>query len=80
MFGKISKIARPYYRYYTGKFAVDSLIFFITDRCNFRCKTCFNVENMESANKPDLTLDEIRRISNSIGRLNNLYISGGEPV
>ena len=80
MFGKISKIARPYYRYYTGKFAVDSLSFFITDRCNFRCKTCFNVENMESANKPDLTLDEIRRISNSIGRLNNLYISGGEPV
>lgn len=80
MFHTINKIAKPYFRYYTNKFAVDSLIFFITDRCNFRCKTCFNVENMENANTDNLSLDEIRKISNSFGELNGLYISGGEPV
>ena len=80
MFRKLNKIVRPYFRYYTKKFAVDSLIFFITDRCNFRCKTCFNVENMENANTANLSLDEIRKISNSFGKLNSLFISGGEPV
>ena len=80
MFRKLNKIVRPYFRYYANKFAVDSLIFFITDRCNFRCKTCFNVENMENPNTADLSLDEIRRISNSLGRLNSLFISGGEPA
>ncbi|MFQ5714753.1 MAG: radical SAM protein [Candidatus Scalinduaceae bacterium] len=80
MFRKLNKIFRPYFRYYTKQFAVDSLIFFITDRCNFRCKTCFNVENMENASTSDLSIDEIKQISNSFGKLNSLFISGGEPV
>ena len=79
MFHRLNKIVRLYFKYYTNRFAVDSLIFFITDRCNFRCKTCFNVENMEKANASDLSLDEIRKISNSIGKFNDLLISGGEP-
>lgn len=80
MFRKLNKIVRPYFLYHTNRFAVDSLIFFITDSCNFRCKTCFNVENMENTDSANLSLDEIRRISKSLGRLNNLFISGGEPV
>ena len=80
MFSKLNKIVTPYYRYYTKKLAVDSLIFFVTDKCNFRCKTCFNAENMENANATCLSIDEIRKISSSVGRLNTLFISGGEPV
>jgi len=34
---------------------------------------------MEKANASDLSLDEIRKISNSIGKFNDLLISGGEP-
>jgi MoaA/NifB/PqqE/SkfB family radical SAM enzyme len=35
---------------------------------------------MENANAANLSLDEIRKISNSLGKLNSLFISGGEPV
>ncbi|MBT6047464.1 MAG: radical SAM protein [Candidatus Scalindua sp.] len=80
MLRKLNKIVSPYFRLYTNKFAVDTLIYFVTDRCNFRCKTCFNAEHMDNASHSDLSIDEIKNISNSLGRLNSLFISGGEPA
>lgn len=57
------------------------LIFFVTARCNARCKMCFYEENMEkmrgSAN--ELTVDEYEKISKGIKLINILGISGGEP-
>jgi len=51
MFRELNKIIRLYFRFYTNKFAVDTLIYFVADRCNFRCKTCFNADNMYKVNK-----------------------------
>jgi len=55
------------------------LIFFVTSRCNARCATCFYWQEMETAGR-DLSLDEIERIASSLGPLETLLLSGGEPT
>lgn len=53
------------------------LIFFVTSRCNCLCSTCFNWSNLNK--RVELTLEEIKKISKSIGEFHTLLISGGEP-
>jgi len=56
------------------------LTFFVTRKCNARCPFCFYVNNSKSGvSMPELTLDEIRKISSSMGKLLWLAFSGGEP-
>lgn len=56
------------------------VVFFVTARCNARCKMCFYWRNIEKANSiKELTLDEIEKISRNLGRLQHLTITGGEP-
>lgn len=53
---------------------------FVTNRCNARCRMCFNWQNMdESKERNELTLDEIKRIAKNFGQLHSLILSGGEP-
>lgn len=54
------------------------LTFFVTSKCNYQCKTCFNWRNLNSEKK-ELSLKEINKVSESIGKLGWLLISGGEP-
>ena len=56
------------------------LIFFVTARCNSRCRTCFYWQNLENPRKDELTLAEIERISQQCGFVAYLTISGGEPT
>lgn len=59
---------------------VSYVIFFVTARCNSRCKMCFNWKNIRECNKKkELTLDEIKRISKNFNDFAYLTISGGEP-
>jgi radical SAM protein with 4Fe4S-binding SPASM domain len=56
------------------------LTFFITRKCNAACPYCFYLESTNPTN-PDiaeLSLDEIRKIAASTGRLMWLAFSGGE--
>lgn len=53
------------------------LILFITSKCNFRCEHCFYWKDINK--RDDLTFDEIRSLSNELGKIENLNISGGEP-
>lgn len=57
------------------------IIFFVTGKCNARCKMCFYEINMAKNREVDneLTIDEYEKISNSIKLINILGISGGEP-
>lgn len=57
------------------------LIFFVTARCNAKCKMCFYEENMGKmrGTANELTVDEFEKISKSIKLINILGISGGEP-
>jgi len=55
------------------------LIFFVTNRCNSRCRHCFYWQNLNKRLEEELTLLEIEKISRSMGNLLWLFLSGGEP-
>jgi MoaA/NifB/PqqE/SkfB family radical SAM enzyme len=56
------------------------LTFFLTRRCNSKCPFCFYLKSPDADDNRcgELTLDEIRKISGSIGNLLWLAFSGGE--
>ena len=53
------------------------LILFINSICNQKCEHCFYWRNLNR--KDDLTFDELLSLSKSLGRIENLNLSGGEP-
>jgi MoaA/NifB/PqqE/SkfB family radical SAM enzyme len=53
------------------------LILFINSICNLTCEHCFYWKNLNQ--RDDLTVDEIFSLSNELGRIENLNLSGGEP-
>ena len=53
------------------------LILFINSLCNMKCEHCFYWQQL---NQPDdLTLEEIVSLSEELGPIENLNLSGGEP-
>lgn len=63
-----------------GKSQPGFLIFYATNRCNFRCNFCFYGEEIEKGQKADeLSLEEIEKIAQTTGPLLQLSITGGEP-
>ena len=57
---------------------LDTVILFVTSRCNAFCKTCFYHEEL---NQPgDLTFEQIEKISHTMPRITDLWLSGGEPT
>lgn len=57
---------------------LDTLIFFVTSQCNSSCRTCFYWEEL---NQPgDLTFAEIERLSETMPRFKEIWLSGGEPT
>lgn len=56
------------------------MIFYATNRCNFRCNFCFYNEEITKGQKNDeLSLEEIEKIARTTGPLLQLSITGGEP-
>jgi len=53
------------------------LILFINSICNQKCEHCFYWRNLNR--RDDLTRDELFALSRSLGRIENLNLSGGEP-
>ncbi len=53
------------------------LILFINSLCNMKCEHCFYWQQLNQ--KTDLTFDEIVALSNELGRIEHLNLSGGEP-
>jgi MoaA/NifB/PqqE/SkfB family radical SAM enzyme len=53
------------------------LVLFINSICNMKCEHCFYWRSLNA--KDDLTGDELVRLSRSLGRVENLNLSGGEP-
>ena len=69
-------------KYFFNNFKLDELIFAITDKCPFRCKTCYYANTMDVKNEEavyGMSLDEITKISASLGHFAKLLITGGEP-
>src|SRR5262245_7099788 len=57
---------------------LNTLIFFVTSRCNATCETCFYWDELNQ--KGDLTWDEIVKLSDHTPPFTDLWFSGGEPV
>ncbi|MDQ3800812.1 MAG: radical SAM protein [Acidobacteriota bacterium] len=57
---------------------LDTVIFFVTSRCNAACETCFYHEELNK--KGDLTFAEIEKVSLSMPQITDLWLSGGEPT
>lgn len=59
-----------------------TMSFLVTDRCNLRCKHCFN-HRVEKTNyekvRNELTIDEIEKMSKSMRFFLNALLCGGEP-
>jgi MoaA/NifB/PqqE/SkfB family radical SAM enzyme len=53
------------------------LIFFINSLCNMKCEHCFYWQQLNQ--KTDLTFEEIVALSEELGPIENLNLSGGEP-
>lgn len=53
------------------------LILFINSNCNMKCEHCFYWQSLNG--RDDLTVDELIALSESLGQIENLNLSGGEP-
>jgi AdoMet-dependent heme synthase len=53
------------------------LVLFINSICNMKCEHCFYWRQLNQ--RDDLTKDELFDLSRSLGRIENLNLSGGEP-
>ncbi|MDR1148598.1 MAG: radical SAM protein [Spirochaetaceae bacterium] len=62
-----------------GKRKLESVFLFTTGKCNAKCAMCFYASDMEKKAK-DMTFDEIKKLSESAGQFNRLWLSGGEPT
>jgi len=56
---------------------LDSLVHFVTYKCNAKCSHCFFSNELNK--KGELSRDEISRVISGLGKLKVLLISGGEP-
>jgi MoaA/NifB/PqqE/SkfB family radical SAM enzyme len=57
---------------------LNTIIFFVTSRCNATCETCFYWDELNQ--KGDLSWDEIVRLSEKTPPFTDLWFSGGEPT
>ncbi len=57
----------------------EQVTFFVTPRCNARCKHCFAKATLRDSDEGVLTLGEIEKISLTMGHFTYLLIGGGEP-
>lgn len=66
------------YRLFTNNNGMPNyIIFHVTSICNSKCKTCFNWKNLNK--KDELTLNEVKKISEHIKSVEYLTLGGGEP-
>ncbi|HYJ47340.1 MAG TPA: radical SAM protein, partial [Pyrinomonadaceae bacterium] len=57
---------------------LGTVILFVTSRCNAFCKTCFYHEEL---NRPgDMTFAQLEKVSRTMPRITDLWLSGGEPM
>ena len=56
---------------------LSTLLFYVTNRCNYRCSHCFYWDSLNV--KEVLSFDEIKKIADGVGKLDTLLVAGGEP-
>jgi MoaA/NifB/PqqE/SkfB family radical SAM enzyme len=77
VFSRAVRHARITWRNYQDLPSPPFLILFINSICNQKCEHCFYWRNLNR--RDDLTTEELFALSRSLGRIENLNLSGGEP-
>lgn len=62
----------------TGLYPLDNLYLFITMRCNAKCDHCFCWQDL-NIGIPELTLEQVTRLAETVPRHRCLVLTGGEP-
>lgn len=57
----------------------NELILSVTTRCNARCKMCYYWRSLNTGLN-EFTLDELKKVSLSLGNFDYLLLTGGEPL
>src|SRR5512138_1578725 len=74
---RIVRHARITWTNYQRRPSPPFLTLFINSICNQKCEHCFYWRNLNR--RDDLSYDELVALSRSLGRIENLNLSGGEP-
>jgi MoaA/NifB/PqqE/SkfB family radical SAM enzyme len=74
---RIQRHARITLKNYQNLPSPPFLVLFINSICNMKCDHCFYWRSLNQ--RDDLTKEEIFELSRSLGRIENLNLSGGEP-
>ncbi len=77
LFSRMTRHARLTIASYRDTPSPPFLVLFINSRCNMKCEHCFYWTSLNKAD--DLTRDEIFALSDSLGAVEHLSLSGGEP-
>ncbi|MBI1354825.1 MAG: radical SAM protein [Acidobacteria bacterium] len=77
LFERIARHARLTSQSLLGAPSPPFLILFINSICNQKCDHCFYWRNLNR--RDDLSFEELVALSESLGRIENLNLSGGEP-
>ncbi|GMO66601.1 MAG: hypothetical protein Ta2A_14900 [Treponemataceae bacterium] len=62
-----------------SKRQLESIFLFTTGKCNAKCAMCFYADDM-AKKMPDMTFEEIKKVSETAGQIKRLWLSGGEPT
>lgn len=65
-------------RFFIKKGMPLNLIYFVTSKCNARCRHCFYWKEINKTKK-QLSLEQIEKIAKSVPNLLSLSLTGGEP-
>jgi MoaA/NifB/PqqE/SkfB family radical SAM enzyme len=74
---RVMRHGRIMWSNYRGANSPPFLVLFINSICNMKCEHCFYWRSLNQ--RDDLTHDEMIALSRSMGQIENLNLSGGEP-
>jgi organic radical activating enzyme len=56
------------------------MTFFVTDKCNFRCRHCFLLDKLNVKKTKFLSVEEVQEMGKHIHSMQRVHIGGGEPL
>ena len=77
LFERLTRHLRIVRKNYQSLPSPPFLVLFINSICNMKCAHCFYWTSLNQ--KDDLTREELFELSRSLGQIENLNLSGGEP-
>ncbi|MDP1727420.1 MAG: radical SAM protein [Bacteroidota bacterium] len=59
---------------------LTEMTYFVTDKCNFKCKHCFMLDQLNLKKTRFLSLEEVQEMGKHIHSMQRVHIGGGEPL